>query len=238
MSRGFYRDLIADASAPYRGAGRFAWHFARGKLALDPVFPALLSLALIPDRARILDLGCGQGLLLALLTAARNRFESREWSADWPPPPRVDSYRGIEIMARDVDRARRAWGVLGSFHQGDIRMATFGSCNVVVLLDVLHYLDYPAQGDLLGRVSKALEPSGVVLLRVGDAAGGLPFRIGQWVDRAVMTARGHRLSMLHCRPVRDWCGQLESLGFAVEVQPMSEGTPFANVLLIARSGGR
>jgi hypothetical protein len=30
--------LIDAASGYYRGAGRFAWHFARGKLTSDPVF--------------------------------------------------------------------------------------------------------------------------------------------------------------------------------------------------------
>ena len=35
------RALIGRASAPYRPSGRFAWHFARGKLNRDPVFTAL-----------------------------------------------------------------------------------------------------------------------------------------------------------------------------------------------------
>ena len=37
-----WRRLLDRASAPYRGAGRFAWHFARGKLGHDPVFRHLL----------------------------------------------------------------------------------------------------------------------------------------------------------------------------------------------------
>jgi SAM-dependent methyltransferase len=63
--------LIDAASAPYRAAGRFAWHFARGKLRGDPVFAALLAQGLLAGRARVLDLGCGQGLLAAWLLAAR-----------------------------------------------------------------------------------------------------------------------------------------------------------------------
>ena len=35
------RALIGRASAPYRPSGRFAWHFARGKLSRDPGFTAL-----------------------------------------------------------------------------------------------------------------------------------------------------------------------------------------------------
>ena len=53
--------LIDYASRPYRGAGRFAYNFARGKLRADPVFRALLERGLLQGRTRILDLGCGPG---------------------------------------------------------------------------------------------------------------------------------------------------------------------------------
>ena len=38
MTAAAWASLVDVASAPYRRAGRFAWHFARGKLNLDPVF--------------------------------------------------------------------------------------------------------------------------------------------------------------------------------------------------------
>ena len=45
--------LIDAASAPYRRAGRFAWHFARGKLGMDPVFRHVLQPRVDPpERAR------------------------------------------------------------------------------------------------------------------------------------------------------------------------------------------
>jgi hypothetical protein len=52
-----------------------------------------------------------------------------------------------------------------------------------------------------------------------------------------MAARGHRLPRLWCRPVAGWRAELERLGFKVEPVPMSEGTAFANVLLVARYDG-
>jgi hypothetical protein len=39
---------------------------------------------------------------------------------------------------------------------------------------------------------------------------------------------------LYCRPLNAWTRALESRGFNVSALPMSEGTPFANVLLVAR----
>ena len=47
-----WQTLRDMASAPYRSAGRFAWHFARGKLGMDPVFRHLLSRGLIAPRAK------------------------------------------------------------------------------------------------------------------------------------------------------------------------------------------
>lgn len=215
-----YARLVEAAIAPYRAAGLFAWYFARGKLRGDPVFRYLLQSRLIPERARLLDLGCGQGLLAALLAAAG--------------APRLAAYRGLEMMARDVQRAHLALGADCGVQQADIRMSDLGTADVVVILDVLHYMTREDQDAMLRRVRGALAAGGTLLLRVGDAAAGLPFRVSNWVDRSVVLARGHGVPQFHCRSVAQWCLALEALGFTVQAEPMSRGTPFANVLLAAR----
>lgn len=228
--------LLDAASEPYRKAGRFAYHFARGKLRVDPVYRAILELGLLLGRARVLDLGCGQGLLAAWLRAAeRCCHEGGSWPRAWPPAPSALSTRGIELMARDVERARRALGSLCDISQADIRSTAFGTVDAVVILDVLHYLSPQAQKEVLKRVRAALPPRGLLLLRVGDAGAGLRFRYGQWSDKLVMVLRGHASVAQHCRSVAQWRVLLRECGFDSEAQPMSEGTPFANVLLIAHA---
>lgn len=226
---------LVDAAAPrYRPAGRFAYHFARGKLGGDPVFGALLAHGLVPDRARILDLGCGQALLASWLAAAEECYRAGEWYAGWPAPPAAWSFRGIELTSRDVARARQALGAVADVEAGDIRTAEFGAADVVVILDVLHYMDAASQEAVLGRVRAALSPAGVLVLRIGDASGGLPFRISNWVDRTVPFLRGRGWVRLHCRSLPQWIGLLERLGFRTDAIPMSANTPSANVLLVAR----
>ncbi len=234
MNAAFPRELLDAASAPYRRAGHFAQHFARGKLGGDPVFLRLLEVGLIPDGARVLDLGCGQGLLASLLLAAERLRAGGSWPAAWAAPPRPAALVGIELMAKDVVRARQALGDRAEFLHGDIRGTAFPDAEVVVILDVLHYIDFAAQEEVLRRVRAALAPGGRLLLRVGDAGAGLPFRISNWVDHAVTLARGHRLPRLHCRALKDWEALLARRGFRVESLPMSAGTPFANVLLVGR----
>jgi len=228
--------LIGAASAPYRKSGRFAWRFAREKLRRDPVFTALFAQGWIPNRVRLLDLGCGQGLLASWLLAAARVWDQGAWPVMWPAPPTSVRVRGIEMMPADVRRAQAALGDTAQIECADIREAGFGKADVVVILDVLHYMDYAAQDSILMRVRAALEPRGVLLLRVGNAAAGLRFRITRWVDHIVIRARGHRPGPLHCRSLDEWRSALERLGFNVEGHPMSAGTPFANVLLVGRLG--
>jgi SAM-dependent methyltransferase len=142
-------------------------------------------------------------------------------------------------MGSDVARANAALGPLrlpARFTCGDICDVPFAPCDAVVILDVLHYIDMAAQDAVLARVRDALAPKGVLLLRIGDAAGGLPFKISNWVDHVVTFARGHRLPRLYCRTLTQWQARLRELGFQVQAMPMHEGTPFANILLVAKLG--
>ena len=107
--------------------------------------------------------------------------------------------------------------------------------DAVVILDVLHYMPPQAQIEVLQRVRAALPARGLLLLRVGDAAAGLRFRYGQWSDKLVMLLRGHSIVAQHCRSVAQWHVVLRECGFDSEAKPMSRGTPFANVLLIAHA---
>lgn len=237
MSSSFRKRLLDAATAPYRPAGHFAWHFARGKLSRDPIFFGLLRHGLIPDPVRALDLGCGQGLLSNWITAAARLHAAGHWPADWPAPPRLNAYRGIELMQKDVDRAAPALPPGAVVEQGDIRSVAYGEANVVFILDCLHYIDPTAQNAVLARVRDTLLPAGRLIMRVGDAGAGLPFHLCSWVDRVVTTVRGHRLGTLYCRTAADWRATLEDLGFAVNTMPMDAGTPFANTMLVGTLGG-
>ena len=228
------RSLFEAATQPYAGAGRYAWHFARGKLRHDPVFFSLLRHGLLPDRGRLLDLGCGQGLLLSLLRAAREGYHAGWWPKDWPAPPLHLDLLGIELREDRVRTARATLGAGVTVMRGDLREVALQPASVIVLLDVMLYLDEDEQLRLLDRVAAALEPGGLLLLREADAGAGWAFQVTKWSERVACTLRGDFGRPLRYRDAVQWVAELAERGFAVEAEPMSEGTPFANVLYVAR----
>jgi hypothetical protein len=143
-------------------------------------------------------------------------------------------------MPRDVARAQAAWAawpLAPRFVCADMREAALprvrprrhprraalrGPCRAAALL---------------ARVRQALGAQGRLLLRVGDMDAARGFAVSQWVDRVVTLVRGHRVPPTWGRSVAQWTELLQGLGFAVQAVPMSRGTPFANVLLVADARG-
>jgi SAM-dependent methyltransferase len=235
--RKFLVRLLDEASRPYRAAGHFAYYFARGKLSSDCIFREMLRLGVFPEQGRFLDLGCGQAGFASWLIAARKLFTAGDWPADWPAPPQVIEFRGYELMQKDIDRALSAMTPLEPqviIRQGDICKLDFGQADVITILDVLQYIDFPEQVDILRRIRAALPAGGMFLTRVGDADGGLYFHVCNWIDAVVSFVRGHRLPRLYSRPLKEWVELLRGLGFAVETVPMSLGKPFSNAMIVAR----
>ena len=215
------RALIDAVAARYRAAGPFAERFARSKLAHDPIYLGLLERGAIPDGARVLDLGCGQGLLLCLLAESSARPEGLR-------------LLGVERSPGLVRRARLALGGDGAIEERDLRVpAALPQSDRIALLDVIHYLEPRAQDALLERVVSALAPGGALLMRVCDDGARARAALTRAADRFGALFRGELVWRLHGRSAEAWLGMLERLGLAASAEPASQGTPFANVLITA-----
>ncbi|HYG65142.1 MAG TPA: class I SAM-dependent methyltransferase, partial [Thermoanaerobaculia bacterium] len=116
----------------------------------------------------------------------------------------------------------------------DLRDADFPTARAVLLLDVLHYLPAAAQEELLARAVRALEPGGVLFIRDADAAAGWRFTATRIQERLATMARRQFRQRFHYRSTAEWRALLAAYGLEVSSEPMSMGTPYANVLIQAR----
>lgn len=225
--------LVRQAAGNYRACGRSAFYFASAKLRHDPFYSLLLTRSLIPAGARILDLGCGQALLATWLAAAQHCHRAGQWEHNWPAPGPIAGYRGIDRDRSEIHRARQALGDAAELEVGDICAAQLHGATVIVLLDVLHYLDLAAQRRLLDAVRAALPADGLLLLRVGDNAAGLRARVSGWVDRLVLRLRGYGNSRLHRRSLAAWLLLLGEAGFTVQEVARQHSLAYSNCVLRA-----
>lgn len=229
--------LIEETAFRYLETGLFNCEFVRGKLRHDPVYFHLLRRGALAERLsdrRLLDLGCGRGILFSLLLTARAQAERGVYPAGWASPPQL-SLTGIEGSAKAADVAHRALGPQARIETADLTDRTaLPAADIVLLLDVLHYLPAAAQEDLLARIAAALSPGGLLLIRDADADAGWRFTATRLQERLTALARRHWRQRFHYRGRREWSEILERLGFEVIDQPMGEGTPYANVLITAR----
>ena len=226
-------EFLLKAADRYLVAGVTPWEFARQKLTSDPVYVEVLRQNLLPQRGRLLDAGCGQGLLLSTLaTAAAWRREDR-WPAEWPVPPEL-TLHGLELQPRLARLARLALGVDATVEEGDVRRSISGQWDAIALLDVIHMLTRSDQDALLATAAAALAPGGVLIIREANACASLRFAMVYLTNRTKAILQGRWRQPLHFRPITAWCSALGALGLSASSSDASQGTPFSNVLIVGR----
>lgn len=137
--------------------------YTRGKLLADPLYARL---AADPRRwGRVLDLGCGNGLILAIATARGD----------------ADELLGIDLNADKLVAARRLLTAAArpiatgtALLRAELPLAHDlpARFDTVVLADVLHYWPAELQLRILCQARAALAEGGVLMLRDGVSDSG------------------------------------------------------------------
>jgi SAM-dependent methyltransferase len=219
--------VVEETARRYMPSGILHWEFVRGKLLYDPLYREVWSRLGAHAPGRIVDLGCGRGIVLALADGARRARSTPDAAAS-------AELVGVEVRPAAARVARLALGDAARIEIADLSDYAPPDADALLLLDVLHYLDAPAQERLLGRVARALRPGGVLLAREPDASSGTRFLATRWAERLRALARGAWRQRFHYRTGSEWVRLLGDQGLAVSATPMDRDTPFANVLFEAR----
>jgi len=210
---------ILDRTARrYRQCDRFSRHYVASKLRRDPVHADVLGLAAREPFGDVVDVGCGRGQLgVALLEAGLAR-----------------SVLGLERRPSSLAAARLAAGHL-PFRGEALDLArdqAAAAVDTVLLIDVLYQLDDGVQAAVLDAVAGAARAR--IVIRTLDPARGARSRFTQALERMGRRVWPNAGSTVNAPTIAALTGKLEARGFAVEAMPCWRGTPFANVLLIAR----
>jgi uncharacterized protein (DUF2062 family) len=216
-------EAIERARRRYDGLHpKYKW-YARMKYVMDPCYRAIAPL--VPPGAFTVDLGSGLGMLPVLLGVVGDgrRALGVEWDA-----------------AKVACGAHAARGHEGTppldgiaIVEGDARTAEIPACDVITLVDMLHYWDADVQRALLSRCRAALKPGGRLLVREGDPAARGGARWTRAVEAIVTRLGWNRGPRVRFRPVAELRADLEGLGFEVRIDEVAARTHPGNVLLVA-----
>jgi uncharacterized protein (DUF2062 family)/SAM-dependent methyltransferase len=223
-------DLVRQASDRYLGVSITAWEFARGKLRGDPLYRSIVCSGLLPDGQTLLDVGCGSGLMLALLAEARSRVRSGAWDSGLPRPPLFERMVGIDIRPRVVDVARQALGADAEIFEGDARQLTSSTHDAVLICDVLHMMSFDEQEQVIAVTRRSLRDGGVLVVREADAAGGWRFFVVRAGNRLKSIVLRNWRQRFYFRTQLEWCALFARHGLAVTEMANGGRTPFASVL--------
>jgi 1-acyl-sn-glycerol-3-phosphate acyltransferase len=204
----------------YRYQGAFTEKFVHWKLKLDPVFPRLDEV--VPRSGFILDLGCGYGIATHWLACATDQRSFLGVDYD------ENKLRIAQRTAPENPRIR--------FQTGDILEFVFPKCDVILLLDVLHYWAPEKQQLILEKAQRALRPGGKLILRDGAKAEDQAHQsIHRWEIFATKFGLNQTREGLHFQTLAELLAALRNAGFG-PAEIIKEAGRGSNVLLVAGAG--
>lgn len=148
------RDLKAAAKRLYASA---SWG-TRAKQAMRPyICPFTRLLEFIPPGSRVLDIGCGAGLLLALAADSRDLGPSVGFDSSGP---------AIAVAELAATRLAAAGKTAPTFVHLDVRDPwPAGTFDVVAMIDVLHHVPVVAQESAIRQAVAAVPPGGTFVYK-------------------------------------------------------------------------
>jgi uncharacterized protein (DUF2062 family)/SAM-dependent methyltransferase len=233
----YFPALVRRAADRYVTTSITAWEFARGKMRGDPLYRTVVMGGVLPTGGVLVDVGCGQGLMLALLAEAARDARAGTWGGP-SSPPLFDHLVGIETRPKVAALAQRALGDAADIVSADARTHPPRQCRAVLFFDVLHMMPFEDQERLLKTLAAALDAGGVMLVREADAAAGWRFAMVRAGNRLKALLFGNWKQTFHFRSTADWVRCFAGLGFDVEQRGTADGTPFANVLFVLTARAR
>jgi SAM-dependent methyltransferase len=143
------------------------------------------ALTTVPVEARILDIGCGQGLLVNALGSLGFK-----------------NVQGIDVSEQQVEVAQKfglACHVVDMDYVSKLGNAEPGTFDLIFMMDVLEHLAKAEQLETLASISKLLTRGGRLILSVpnANASFGLRWRYNDWTHEVAFTEHSLEFILLN-----------------------------------------
>jgi len=209
------REYMSFVNLLFVSCPPFDRRFVKWKMRLDRIFDFLGSQDL--GRGPAVDLGCGYGIALGLAA-----FQHRG-----------RRLIGCDLEARRIQAAAKAlqrWNA--ELSVGDVRTFELPEAGLVLIIDVLQYLNPQEQRALLQRCCSTLAPGGKLIFRVPDRERGLTSGLSLAFDRLIflLSGNGRRPTVLSTAEYRQ---VLRDAGMETAEHPFRNRLPLAHILFTA-----
>jgi len=196
--------------------------FVRGRLATAP----LAALAARAEGARLLDVGCGHGVLVALLAAGAHRRH---------------------VVGIDPDERKIAWAraSVGRLANVELRACTIETLvaerpaefDTVLVADVLYLLEADAWPRFLRAAHALLRPGGRLVLKEAENDGSWRVKKALLQEQLMvrLLRRTHSSGAVGFAPRAALESAVRDAGFSLEeVVPLARGYSTPHLLIVAR----
>ena len=161
----------------------------------------------LPQKGKIFDLGCGEGVISKYLAKNKKRT----------------------IIGIDSDEKRLSKHKTKnlSFKNADIREISLKSCSGVVISDVLHHLNLKDQKNLLKKIADDLKKKGFLAIKEIDKSEFIRSRLSRLWDLILYPQ--DKINYWHYKDLKQF---LEELGFKVKFSRPCRLFPGSTTLFI------
>ncbi len=179
----------------------------------------------VPPAGRVLEVGCGHGLVAATLALETQEREVVGFDID------PDKIRDAEVIAARV----RAEGGRLEVTVGDGAELPAGPWDAIVIVDVIYLLAPERQEALLASCAALLAPGGVLLVKDNDDRPRLKYAFARFEEVvATKVVRITAGSDLHWRSSSEWAALMERFGLKATARRIDRRYPYPHVLIIGR----